>query len=243
MTAFLAGERRGACSSCAKVATIAGYLVAVAERGLVKGERIGVDGWTMEANAALRSIMRRDSGESYRESAGSQRSSKSNDKAFETLHPLPNAAMRKEACCRYSVRTQSHDAVIAPSSSTCWKNRYKRREPFCSRSLRHTPPIATGKSSRMISTVSHANVLPLLRTAGCVWIPPRASRAVVAQRDPSLPELVLPQLSPCLIQLRPIEDGGPQFYACANQCLTAPPAPPRCGKLIPSIHLKTRGSQ
>ncbi len=39
----------------------------VAERGLVKGERIGVDGSTMEANAAWRSIMRRDSGESYRE--------------------------------------------------------------------------------------------------------------------------------------------------------------------------------
>ncbi len=39
----------------------------VAERGLVKGERIGVDGSTMEANAALRSIVRRDSGETYRE--------------------------------------------------------------------------------------------------------------------------------------------------------------------------------
>jgi transposase len=38
----------------------------VAERGLVKGERIGVDGSTMEANAALRTIVRRDSGESYR---------------------------------------------------------------------------------------------------------------------------------------------------------------------------------
>jgi transposase len=39
----------------------------VAERGLVKGERIGVDGSTMEANAALRTIVRRDSGETYRE--------------------------------------------------------------------------------------------------------------------------------------------------------------------------------
>ena len=39
----------------------------VAERGLVRGERIGVDGSTMEANAALRTIVRRDSGESYRE--------------------------------------------------------------------------------------------------------------------------------------------------------------------------------
>ena len=39
----------------------------LAERGLVKGERIGVDASTMEANAALRSIVRRDSGEGYRE--------------------------------------------------------------------------------------------------------------------------------------------------------------------------------
>jgi transposase len=40
----------------------------LAEHGLIKGERIGVDASTMEANAALRSIMRRDSGETYRES-------------------------------------------------------------------------------------------------------------------------------------------------------------------------------
>jgi transposase len=38
----------------------------LAERGLVRGERIGVDASTMEANAALRSIRRRDTGESYR---------------------------------------------------------------------------------------------------------------------------------------------------------------------------------
>ena len=42
-------------------------LALVAERGLVKGERIGVDGSTMEAIAALRTIVRRDSGETYRE--------------------------------------------------------------------------------------------------------------------------------------------------------------------------------
>jgi hypothetical protein len=39
----------------------------VAERGLVKDERIGVDGSAMEANAALRTILRRDNGETYRE--------------------------------------------------------------------------------------------------------------------------------------------------------------------------------
>jgi hypothetical protein len=35
--------------------------------GLIKGERIGVDASTMEANAALRTIVRRDSGEGYRD--------------------------------------------------------------------------------------------------------------------------------------------------------------------------------
>ena len=39
----------------------------VAGRGLVKGERIGVDGSTMEANAALRTIVRREDGKTYRE--------------------------------------------------------------------------------------------------------------------------------------------------------------------------------
>ena len=41
--------------------TVFGWVLKlVAERGLVKGERIGVDGSTMEANAALRTIVRRD---------------------------------------------------------------------------------------------------------------------------------------------------------------------------------------
>ncbi len=42
-------------------------LALIAEAGLVKGERIGVDASTMEANAALRNIVRRDTGEGYRE--------------------------------------------------------------------------------------------------------------------------------------------------------------------------------
>lgn len=39
----------------------------LADEGLVKGKRIGIDATTLEANAALRSIVRRDSGESYEE--------------------------------------------------------------------------------------------------------------------------------------------------------------------------------
>ncbi|MGH7128021.1 MAG: transposase [Planctomycetaceae bacterium] len=39
----------------------------LAEAGLVKGKTIGVDATTLEANAALRSIVRRDTGEGYQE--------------------------------------------------------------------------------------------------------------------------------------------------------------------------------
>jgi transposase len=39
----------------------------IADKGLIKGERIGVDASTMEANAALRNIVRREDGEGYRE--------------------------------------------------------------------------------------------------------------------------------------------------------------------------------
>ena len=39
----------------------------LAEHGLIRGDRIGVDASTMEANAALRAIVRRDNGEGYRE--------------------------------------------------------------------------------------------------------------------------------------------------------------------------------
>src|SRR3982074_1145921 len=39
----------------------------VAEQGLVQGKRIGVDASTMEANAALRTIVRRDEGRPYRQ--------------------------------------------------------------------------------------------------------------------------------------------------------------------------------
>jgi transposase len=38
----------------------------LAEHGLIKGDRIGIDASTMEANAALRAIVRREDGEGYR---------------------------------------------------------------------------------------------------------------------------------------------------------------------------------
>jgi transposase len=51
--------------------TVFGWVLKlVAEQGLVKGKRIGVDASTMEANAALRTIVRRDDGRTYREMLG-----------------------------------------------------------------------------------------------------------------------------------------------------------------------------
>jgi transposase len=48
-------------------AIFAWVLQRLAEHGLIQGDRIGIDASTIEANAALRAIVRRDSGEGYRE--------------------------------------------------------------------------------------------------------------------------------------------------------------------------------
>jgi hypothetical protein len=50
--------------SVLKSRTASGVL---ADRGLLKGQRIAIDATTLEANAAMRSIVRRDTGESYEE--------------------------------------------------------------------------------------------------------------------------------------------------------------------------------
>jgi transposase len=42
----------------------------LAEEGLLKGNTVAIDGTTLEANAALRSIVKRDSGEAYNEFLG-----------------------------------------------------------------------------------------------------------------------------------------------------------------------------
>jgi hypothetical protein len=42
-------------------------LGSLADRGLIQGKRVGVDATTLEASAAMRSIVRRDTGESYEE--------------------------------------------------------------------------------------------------------------------------------------------------------------------------------
>src|ERR1700746_3875442 len=47
---------------------VCGWVLGVlADRGLLQGQRIAIDATTLEANAAMRSIVRRDTGESYEE--------------------------------------------------------------------------------------------------------------------------------------------------------------------------------
>lgn len=48
-------------------AVFAWVLKLLAQAGLVRGETIGIDATTLEANAALRSLVRRDTGEGYAE--------------------------------------------------------------------------------------------------------------------------------------------------------------------------------
>jgi hypothetical protein len=60
------GKTRARLPLEAHEAVFAWVLERLAEHGLIRGERIGVDASTMEANAALRAIVRRDTGEGYR---------------------------------------------------------------------------------------------------------------------------------------------------------------------------------
>jgi transposase len=48
-------------------AVFAWVLGLLADRGLIQGKRVGVDATSLEASAAMRSIVRRDTGESYEE--------------------------------------------------------------------------------------------------------------------------------------------------------------------------------
>jgi transposase len=60
-------KTRGRLAHEVHAAVFSWVLARLDEHGLIRGERIGVDASTMEANAALRTIVRRDSGEGYRE--------------------------------------------------------------------------------------------------------------------------------------------------------------------------------
>ena len=79
----------------------------LADAGLVKGKTVGIDATTLEANAALRSIVRRDTGESYESLARAQchqricigvsaaRSTTRINILLTFYHPL------YESCCRW----------------------------------------------------------------------------------------------------------------------------------------------
>jgi transposase len=85
--------------------TVFGWVLAlIADRGLVRGERIGVDASTLEANAALRAIVRRDTGAGYREMRGLSRDAGADgpgkrdcDPDRRGPHPLGPEAQKQDA--------------------------------------------------------------------------------------------------------------------------------------------------
>jgi len=84
----------------------------LADRGLLKGKRIGIDATTLEANAALRSIVRRDDGQSYEEFLkGLARKSGMETPTREDLARL-DRQRKKKGCNQEWVNPHDRDARI-----------------------------------------------------------------------------------------------------------------------------------
>src|SRR5450755_4246172 len=87
-------------------------LKVLAEAGLLKGKQIGIDGTSLEANAAMRSIVRRDSGESYEEFlTGLAQESGIETPTREDLARL-DRKRKKKGCNRTWVNPHDRDARI-----------------------------------------------------------------------------------------------------------------------------------
>ena len=84
----------------------------LAEAGLLKGKQIGIDATTLEANGAMRSIVRRDSGESYEEFlTGLAQESGIETPTREDLARL-DRKRKKKGCNRTWVNPHDRDARI-----------------------------------------------------------------------------------------------------------------------------------
>src|SRR3954462_14449804 len=70
----------------------------VAEQGVVKGKRIGIDASTMEANAALRMIVRRADGRTYREMLKQMARESGIDTRVRTISSASTALAKARSC-------------------------------------------------------------------------------------------------------------------------------------------------
>ena len=126
-------------------------LVLIAEAGLIKGERIGVDASTMEANAALRNIVRRDNGEGYREMLEClARESGVETPTAENLARLDRKRKGKKLSNTDWVSKSDPEAKIAMRTTSGWvatKRSYRARF----RSLLMSPPVVRGISATTLS--------------------------------------------------------------------------------------------
>jgi transposase len=109
----------------------------LADRGLLQGKRVGIDATTLEANAAMRSIVRRDTGESYEEFlTGLAKASGIEMPTREELARV-DRKRKKRTSNKEWVSTTDADARIAKmKDGSTHKGRWKK--PICSGTIQQT---------------------------------------------------------------------------------------------------------
>ena len=121
----------------------------VAERGLLKGKTIGIDATTLEANAAMRSIVRRDSGGSYTDYL--QRLAEA-----EGIEAQDAAALRRMDRCR--PKKMSNAEWVNPHDREAEITRMKDGRTALARLL---PPIQFWPFSHVSKTRTTGEISPL----------------------------------------------------------------------------------
>ena len=129
----------------------------IANSGLLRGKTIGIDATTLEANAALRSIVRRDSGQGYDGLAPFQWTVSRLSFSTRDSRRCENCGSRVAASMAWSVSTTA-DARLNPSPSgqslstaaTCSEVLCRARRTWSQVSRQH--PSLHSKSSRRAST-------------------------------------------------------------------------------------------
>ncbi len=135
----------------------------LAERGLLNGQRIAIDATTLEANAAMRSIVRRDTGESYEEFLrGLAKASGIETPTREDLARLDRKRKKRTSngACSDAQHTLRGSAATARESgtnsivATAWRQSPPRERP------RQTESSGTGSSRRSLDRTR----LPIVAT-------------------------------------------------------------------------------
>jgi transposase len=102
----------------------------LADRGLLQGKRVGIDATTLEANAAMRSIVRRDTGESYEEFlTGLAKASGIKTPTREELARVDRKRKKRTSNKEWMSTTDSEARIAKMKDGSTHKGRWKK--PIC----------------------------------------------------------------------------------------------------------------